>query len=342
MNKITDEEIYNYMTEQLEKVEEIYNKDRIFGIFTYGKVNYGFAETIDDVQLLLYYLPTFEELCIPSTEKVIYAEIPGTKVLRTDLRAVYNLIITQDMSTVETFFVSYKIINPKYEYLYDKYFYKHKTLFDYYNCKLRCQNAINRSFIKLDENELKGYSPEATFEAYRLKIHLEIFLNEGNVDESFRITNESYSYFLWQILEHKVVPNMEQLRAELMELNTRIRELPNNQNKEAGDKILKDCLQEVMKVALSYDTSDIEKFSEELTATEYRALQLLVKDFDTNEKDVSISQLIDKTNISRPVYTSLFYKLKESKIAEIDNRGVKGTHINFNNMNEIRKLFDNK
>jgi hypothetical protein len=341
MNKITDEEIYNYMNEQLEKVKEIYNKDRIFGLFTYGKVNYGFAETIDDVQLLLYYLPTFEELCIPGTEKTIYAEIPGTRVLRTDLRAVYNLVTTQDMSTVETFFVSYKLINPKYEYLYDKYFYKHKTLFDYYNCKLRCQNIFNRSILKLDEIDLKGYSPEAAFEAYHLKMSLEIFLASGNVDESFRIANESYAYFLWQILENKVTPNMKQLRNELNVLNNKIRELPNNQNKEAGDKILKDCLLEVMSVALSYESNDLEKFFESLTATEYKALQLLIADFDDNEKDVSISQLIDKTNISRPVYTALFYKLRESKIAEIDNRGVKGTHISFNNINEVKRLFEN-
>jgi GTP-sensing pleiotropic transcriptional regulator CodY len=37
--------------------------------------------------------------------------------------------------------------------------------------------------------------------------------------------------------------------------------------------------------------------------------------------------MIQKTNLSRPVWTSLLQKMEKYGIAQIKNQGVKGTHI---------------
>lgn len=76
-----------------------------------------------------------------------------------------------------------------------------------------------------------------------------------------------------------------------------------------------------------------------LTKTELKILKNIINDFDEKEEgDIKVSQATIKYKISTSVFRTLFYKIKEYKVAEIDNRGVKGTHIKFNNIKLIKEL----
>ena len=66
-----------------------------------------------------------------------------------------------------------------------------------------------------------------------------------------------------------------------------------------------------------------------LSKTEQKALIELKNYLPQGEGSVSISQLCFDTKISRPVYKSLFQKLKECGLIEIKNQGVNGTYIKF-------------
>lgn len=66
-----------------------------------------------------------------------------------------------------------------------------------------------------------------------------------------------------------------------------------------------------------------------LSKTEQKALSELKNYLPQGEGSVSISQLCFDTKISRPVYKSLFQKLKECGLIEIKNQGVNGTYIKF-------------
>ena len=66
-----------------------------------------------------------------------------------------------------------------------------------------------------------------------------------------------------------------------------------------------------------------------LSKTEQRAFSELKNYLPQGEGSVSISQLCFDTKISRPVYKSLFQKLKECGLIEIKNQGVNGTYIKF-------------
>lgn len=80
---------------------------------------------------------------------------------------------------------------------------------------------------------------------------------------------------------------------------------------------------------------------EKLTKTEKKALSNIIKDFNGNkEGDIKVSSATEKYNISTAVFRTLFYKLKEYGVAAIDSRGVKGTHICFNNIEIIKSLID--
>ena len=66
-----------------------------------------------------------------------------------------------------------------------------------------------------------------------------------------------------------------------------------------------------------------------LSRTEQKAFVELKNYLPQGEGSVSISQLCFDTKISRPVYKSLFQKLKECGLIEIKNQGVNGTYIKF-------------
>lgn len=78
-----------------------------------------------------------------------------------------------------------------------------------------------------------------------------------------------------------------------------------------------------------------------LTKTELLILKNIIKDFSgNNEGDIKVSQATEKYNASTAVFRTLFYKLKDYRVAEIDSRGVKGTHIKFNNLTILKSLID--
>lgn len=69
-----------------------------------------------------------------------------------------------------------------------------------------------------------------------------------------------------------------------------------------------------------------EKFILELTDKEKNAFYFIKNIIDT-EGNISISQLVNDSNISRPVFTSLLQKMSNSGFAIVTNQGVKGTYI---------------
>ena len=78
-----------------------------------------------------------------------------------------------------------------------------------------------------------------------------------------------------------------------------------------------------------------------LTKTELKVLELIIKDFkNSNEGDIKVNQATEQYNISTSVFRTLFYKLKEYGVAAVDSRGVKGTHIVFNNIINLKSLID--
>lgn len=75
----------------------------------------------------------------------------------------------------------------------------------------------------------------------------------------------------------------------------------------------------------SYIDKDI--FLNQLTHAEHNALKSIMNEIGSCG-NISISKMIQKYTISRPVWTNLLKKMQEFSIGEIVNQGVKGTYIN--------------
>lgn len=85
-----------------------------------------------------------------------------------------------------------------------------------------------------------------------------------------------------------------------------------------------------IKYIKNQETSNI-NIEKLLSKTEQKAFLELKNYLPQDEGSISISQLCFDTKISRPVYKSLFQKLKECGLIEIKNQGVNGTYIKFIN-----------
>lgn len=89
----------------------------------------------------------------------------------------------------------------------------------------------------------------------------------------------------------------------------------------------------LFKTALSaeFDTGCSEEFFfNQLSHGETRAYESIVAEIGSSG-NISISAMIKKYNISRPVWTSLLKKMQEYKVADVVSQGVKGTYVNITN-----------
>lgn len=111
-----------------------------------------------------------------------------------------------------------------------------------------------------------------------------------------------------------------------------------NENQEQSKKI-KNIIEELIKNNIN--SSQEQEIVETLTKTELKSLEFIINYFSNKpEGDIKVNQITNQCGISTVVFRTLFYKLKEYKIAEIDSRGVKGTHIKFKDINKIKSLID--
>lgn len=102
-------------------------------------------------------------------------------------------------------------------------------------------------------------------------------------------------------------------------------------------------IKQIITRAIKNNASQEQEFFNQLTKTEWQVLSnILHLEFKGAAAGyITVHQLTDKYKISTPVFRSLFYKLKEYNIADVMARGVKGTYIKFNNINNIITLVDN-
>lgn len=112
-------------------------------------------------------------------------------------------------------------------------------------------------------------------------------------------------------------------------------------SKEERRQALVDFIANIINLASEEKTKE-EYFLQDLTSIEYKALVSIIEESKDKEYYLSISNLVSLYCISRPVYTSLLSKLKDFKIAIVENKGVKGTYINFFNRTYLEALLENK
>lgn len=325
MNKITDEEIMNVLKEQKEFLNEKFNEKQCLGLFVYGKANYGFAESIDDIQTVFCYIPTFEELCIKTSPiQIYYIKDNKERQIRVcDIRLLYMLATNQEKIIMEAVFSEYYIINPRYKKVFDKYIYMNREAIFHCNQELRIQKAIENGYIALN-NYKKTKNLEELFEASRLRISCRLYMQGNSCQNCINLKRDYHVNYLWQVKHGEIIPEIQEIENDFEEILIEASYFTENEN---CKDLIKNSVIELMTIALT-DMVERKSLKDIFTKNEQKALNIIISNLkDGYEGNISISQLIESVDISRPVFKNTLRKMKDNKIAEINNQGTKGTYV---------------
>ena len=337
MNNITDEQIMKFLNEQKNFLDTIYDEKQCLGLFVYGKANYGFADTIDDIQTVLCYIPTFEEMCCDTKPIEIFyiKDNNGRKIRICDMRLISELAMNQAQIIMEAVFSEYCLINQRYQKVFDKYIYMNREAIFHCNQRLRIRNAASYGIELLNRYKVTN-DLEDIFEACRLMIACELYMSGTSVENCINFKKDYHINYLTQIKNGTITPNIKEVEQTLNNLILDTQDLKRN---DSCKDLIRNSIIELMKVALTDMQQDINDIKSILTKTEQKALDIIINNLEDGiAGNISISSLVGNSSISRPVFKNVLQKMKDNNFAEVDNQGVKGTHIKIIDGNLLKQI----
>lgn len=174
-----------------------------------------------------------------------------------------------------------------------------------------------------------GYIRHATFNEYGARVESidfrEMFDFICNMDSDY-IHIFFTEFFILNPMYKKTFEKMQLGRT--LNLDQKKIACENWHNNENNIEKLKTQVTELLSQYLEMRNGVSEELFKSLTKTEEKALIYILETIG-DAGNISISNAIAGSGISRPVFTALFDKLDRYGGAEIKNQGVKGTYINF-------------
>lgn len=99
--------------------------------------------------------------------------------------------------------------------------------------------------------------------------------------------------------------------------------------------LLKELFETALLIEQKESATDLTKdFYEALTDNEKIAFEAIKTEISSISGYISVVKMIQKVNVSRPVFTNLLQKMEKFGIALVKNCGVKGTYIEWRIGNE--------
>lgn len=325
-----------------------YNKNRILGIFLYGSQNYNFANDESDIDSKIILLPSFSDLCLlksPISKEIILKN--GEHIDIKDIRLYRENLMKQNINYTETLYTEYYIINPDYKELFNKYFFSQRETIINFDRKKTIKSICGQLLHSLNQNPTDN---KKLYNAERLLFFLKNYLKEKSYFDCLHPQDEFHKY-LWDLKYGKldICDNNERKTKLALKLQNEAKKiLDESENiksplQEKAKNILDTGTTEILKKSFNMfsEKKEISKkdFFKQLTHAEERAYYSIVQEIH-EEGNITISKLVDKNRISRPVYNNLLVKMKENNIAIITNMGMKGTHIKILNTELKAEIID--
>lgn len=328
MNK---KKILDRLQEHWNYAATLYDESRFLGIFLYGSQNYGFATENSDIDSKLIYLPTFDEMCLNKNmlSKELHYEDEHIEIK--DIRLFREMFMKQNINFVEILYTEYFILNSQYKDLFCKYFIDNREDIAHFNRGKTLKSVSGQLIhtIKQDPHDSKKL-----YNAWRLYYFLKDYIANVSYDECIKPRDARAIELL--ALKRGISPIcqsnelMQQSAEEVINFTKELTEQYEDLDSpcyEAALAALNNGVKEILKKSFNmtpqFSKSD---FFDNLTAMEHRAYESIVDEIG-QEGNISVSKMINKVPISRPVFNNLFNKMKKYNVADIDNMGVKGTFI---------------
>ena len=121
MNFHSDDWIMEQLNRHYQEALTFFPEDRIVGVFLQGSQNYGLDYEGSDIDTKCIVLPTLEDLIFNRKPVSTTHVLPNEEHLDLkDVRLYFQTFRKQNLNFMEILFTKYKIVNPTYEYFWDK------------------------------------------------------------------------------------------------------------------------------------------------------------------------------------------------------------------------------
>ena len=322
---LSKETIRQELDDITHKLQQKYNEKYIFGVFVLGNATYNLAEDIDELAYMMVRLPSFEEMCLRTPEIFFDEDYPNVEII--DWGVFGNFYVQQNNILIQQFlFTDYYNVNPRYKKYYENIIRPAAEDIFAYGHTARLQSAKEMA-LEILESEQMCLTGLQAMEAARLALAIDLYLHNTPCEDCVKLNKSMYISYLLDIKHGNTAIHPDELLTQMTIPSAKNNEEP-KQNKQLIEKITID----ILRMAVTKDI-DEQYFLQCLTAKEKIALDSLLNYLDEGEGNVSIVKMVEKTGISRPVFMGLIQKMKDHKIAEIKNMGVKGTYFHILNQN---------
>ena len=189
--------------------------------------------------------------------------------------------------------------------------------------------------LKAINSYIKNNTSDDIFEACRIRFACELYMSGVSVENCINLKKDYYVDYLEQVKKGNIKPNVEDIKNTFNSILLEEKDFIENED---CKYLIKEFIIELMKVALT-DMMQTTDFQTLLTKTEKNALNLILQELKNGyDGNISISNLTEKSSISRPVFKNLLQKMKDNMMAEVDNQGAKGTYIKILDGNLLRGI----
>ena len=307
------------------KLQQKYNEKYIFGVFVLGNATYNLAEDIDELAYMMVRLPSFEEMCLRTPEIFFDEDYPNVEII--DWGVFGNFYVQQNNILIQQFlFTDYYNVNPRYKKYYENIIRPAaEDIFAYgHTARLQSAKEIALKILKSEQKCLTGLQ---AMEVARLALAIDLYLHNTPCEECVKLNKSMYISYLLDIKHGNTVIHPDELLTQMT-----IPSAKNNEEPKQIKQLIEKITIDILRMAVTKDI-DEQYFLQCLTAKEKIALDSLLNYLDEGEGNVSIVKMVEKAGVSRPVFMGLIQKMKDHKIAEIKNMGVKGTYFHILNQN---------
>lgn len=142
--------------EHKKRILQDYAESQLLGIFLYGSQNYGISTENSDVDTKAIIIPTVKDLCLgkPVSREIHFDN--GEHCEIKDIREMVKMFAKQNVNFIEILFTDYYWVNPKYNYIWKKYFINNREEIAYMHKRYTIMSVCGQAIHTLNQNKTDG------------------------------------------------------------------------------------------------------------------------------------------------------------------------------------------
>ena len=188
MNFHSDEWIMEQVQRHYDEALRLFPEDRIVGVFLQGSQNYGLDYEGSDIDTKCIVLPTLEDLIFNRKPVSTTHVLPNEEHLDLkDVRLYFQTFRKQNLNFMEILFTKYKIVNPTYEYFWDKLVANNEMIARYNpvgavktmkGIAMEKYHAMEHRYpSKIELIDSIGYDPKQLHHLFRVEEYIKRYVN---------------------------------------------------------------------------------------------------------------------------------------------------------------------